>query len=291
MINKGLSKVIVFFLYALSLLPLSVLYLFSDVLFYLLYYVIRYRKGVVRENLQNSFPQKKLAEIKIIEKKYFRYLTDLIFEIIKMVSASPQYLINRYTFSNTELIEKYEAKNQSYLFAVGHYGNWEWSTVVMPLLVKAKTLIIYKPLSDDFFNAFFTKIREKSGTKMVKMSLAMREIINHKNELTATVFAADQTPAKAEIKEYVNFLNQPTPIFLGLEKIAKSTNYPVVFCDISRVKRGYYHCDFKLVCDHPSETGELEITHKHVEILENRINTEPTFWLWSHKRWKYKPEF
>ncbi len=290
MINKGLSKVIVFFLYALSLLPMSVLYFFSDILYYLLYYIIKYRKKVVRENLQNSFPEKNSAEIKTIEKKYFSYLSDLIFEIIKMVSASPEFLRSKYTTSNSELVEKYEARNQSYFFAVGHYGNWEWSTVVTPLLVKAQTLIIYKPLNNDIFNDFFTKIREKSGTKMIKMKAAVREIVKSKNELTVTVFAADQTPARGEIREYVNFLNQPTPIFMGLEKLAKSTNYPVIFCDISLIKRGHYHCDFKLVCGQPSETRDLEITHKHVEILENRINSEPAFWLWSHKRWKYKPQ-
>lgn len=290
MINKGLFKVIVFFLYVLSLLPLSVLYLFSDVIYYLIYYVVKYRKKVVRENLTNSFPHKTPAEILKIEKKYFRYFVDLVFEIIKMISASPAYLKKHYTFSNLELPHKYEAKNQSYLFAVGHYGNWEWSTVVTPLVVKAKTVIIYKPMTSDYFNDFFTKIRGKSGTIMVKMKLAMREIIKHKNELTVTVFAADQTPAQAHIKEFIPFLNQPTPIFLGLEKIAKSTNYPVIFCDISRVKRGVYNCDFKLVCDKPAETAELEITKKHTAILEDRINLEPAFWLWSHKRWKYKPQ-
>lgn len=289
MINKGLSKVIVFFLYALSLLPMRVLYLFSDALYYLLYYVVKYRKKVVHENLKNSFPNKTPEEIVAIEKEYFSYLTDLIFEVIKMVSASLEFLRSRYTVSNVDVVEKYQAKNQSYLFAVGHYGNWEWNTVVTPLLVKAQTLIIYKPLTNTYFDDFLTKIRQKSGTKMIKMKIAMREIIKHKNELTVTVFAADQTPARSEIREYVTFLNQPTPIFLGLEKIAKSTNYPVVFCDITRVKRGFYNCDFKLICDNPAETKDMEITLKHVEILENRINIEPAYWLWSHKRWKYKP--
>nr|WP_294894257.1 lysophospholipid acyltransferase family protein [uncultured Pedobacter sp.] len=290
MINKGLSKVIVFFLYALSLLPLPVLYLFSDVLFYLLYYVIGYRKGVVAENLRNSFPDKSQKELKAIEKKYFSYLADLIVETIKMVSASPAFLRSRYIFSNLEVIEKYENQNQSYLFAVGHYGNWEWSAVVIPLVTKAKALVIYKPLSNEFFNDFFTKTREKGGTKMIRMKSAMREIIKHKNELTVTVFAADQTPAKVEIKEYTEFLHQQTPIFMGIEKIAKSTDYPVIFCDITRPSRGHYNCDFKLVCDKPSETAEMEITKKHVQILEDRINAEPAYWLWSHKRWKYKPD-
>jgi KDO2-lipid IV(A) lauroyltransferase len=207
-----------------------------------------------------------------------------------MLSASPAYLAARYSFTNRELMSEFEDKNQSILISVGHYCNWEWSTVVTPLAIKPQCLIIYKPLQNEVFDNAFKKAREKSGTKMIKMVLALKEIVKHKKELTATVFAADQTPARAEKLLWIDFLNQSTPVFLGLEKIAKSTNYPIVFCDMQRVKRGYYSCDFKLVCADPSKTEELEITKKQFELLENRINAEPRYWLWSHKRWKHKFE-
>ncbi len=290
MINKGLSKVIVFFLYALSLLPMPVLYLISDVLYYILYYIIGYRREVVAENLRNSFPTKTSEELTKIEKEYFSYLADLIVEIVKMVSAPPKFFEKRYAFSNMDLIHEYDSQKKSYLFGVGHYGNWEWSCLVIPAVLKAQPLIIYKPMNNAYFNDFFTKIREKGGTKMIKMKAALREMVKYKNVPTVTVFAADQTPASSEIHEWVEFLHQPTPIFTGLEKIAISTNSPVIFCDIQRVKRGYYSCDFKLVSAEPNKTLPMEITKKHVAILEDRINEEPAYWLWSHKRWKYKPE-
>ena len=290
MINKGLSKVAIFFLYLLSLLPLSLLYILSDFIYFILFHVIKYRRHVVLGNLKNSFPLKSDQELKIIEKTYFSYLADLMVETIKMLSASPQFLQKRYSLTNKDLIDKYESQNKSYLIAVGHYGNWEWNTVVTPLTLKAKPLIIYKPMNNEDFDHFFKTAREKSGTLMIRMKLALREIVKRKNELTATVFASDQTPAHGDAQDWIQFLNQPTSVFVGLEKIAKSTNYPVVFCDIRRVKRGYYSCDFKSVCENPSETADLEITKKHVSLLENRINEEPAFWLWSHKRWKYKPQ-
>jgi KDO2-lipid IV(A) lauroyltransferase len=290
MINKGLSKVAIFFLYLLSLLPLSLLYILSDFIFFILFYVIKYRRNVVFNNLKNSFPLKSEEELKSIEKTYFSYLADLMVETIKMLSASPQFLQKRYSLTNKDLIDKYESENRSYLIAVGHYGNWEWNTVVTPLTLKAKPLIIYKPMNNEDFDNFFKKAREKSGTLMIRMKLALREIVKRKNELTATVFASDQTPAHGDAQDWIQFLNQPTSVFVGLEKIAKSTNYPIVFCDIRRVKRGYYSCDFKSVCENPAETADLEITKKHVSLLEDRINQEPAYWLWSHKRWKYKPQ-
>src|SRR5690606_31146664 len=142
MINKWLSNASIFFLYILSLLPLPILYLISDILFFFIYYVIKYRRKVVYINLKNSFPDKTEEELRSIEKKYFSYLGDLIVETIKMFSASPEFIFKRYTFKNTELLRKYEQQNQSFLFAVGHFGNWEWNVIVTPMVTIAEPIII-----------------------------------------------------------------------------------------------------------------------------------------------------
>jgi KDO2-lipid IV(A) lauroyltransferase len=289
MINKWLSYVAAFFLYLVSLFPLRLLYLLSDFAFIIIFYVVKYRRNVVRMNLTNAFPEKSIEEIKGIEKRFFRYLSDLIFEVIKMLSVSEKEALKRFTFTNLDLLKKLEDQNKSYLFAVGHYGNWEWCTIVTPLIIKGKPLIIYKPLNNNVFNEVFKKAREKSGTLMVRMKMTLREMARFKNQLTVTVFAADQTPALADPHEWIKFLNQPTAIFMGIEKIARSTNYPVVFCDVDSVKRGYYSCDFKLVHDNPTTSEDKEITLKHAKFLEDRIKQKPEFWLWSHKRWKFKP--
>lgn len=290
MINKGLSKVAAFFLYLVSLLPLSALYVLGDFISFILYNVLKYRRTVVMENLKNSFPDKSNSALHQIEKEFYQYFGDLTVETIKILSVSPKQIARRYTFTNTQLIEKYENAQQSYLLAVGHYCNWEWSTLVIPSALKAQAIVIYKPLNNIVFDEVFKKAREKSGTKMIRMKIALREIVRLKEQLTCTVFATDQTPALGDTQDWFHFLNQPTTVFMGLEKIAKATNAPVLFADMSRVKRGYYNCDFKLVCDKPTETADFEITKKHLSILENRIKEEPAYWLWSHRRWKYKPK-
>lgn len=289
MLNKALHIIIINLLRLISYLPITVLYIVSDFTYFLLYYVIKYRRKVVYKNLQNSFPNKSTEEIKIFERDFFKYLSDLFVETIKMVSAPPSYFVKRFSVSNLELLTNLESKQQSYLIAASHYANWEWNVIVSPLIFKAKTLIIYKELHNKDFDIFFKRIREKSGAKMITMKLALRSIIKHKDELTLTVFAADQTPAHKESQIYINFLNQKTLVFYGLEKTAKATNYPVIFADLRRIKRGYYNCDFKLITDNPSKEIDEEITKKYFHLLEERINLEPQYWLWSHKRWKYKP--
>ena len=72
--------------YLLSLLPLSVLYLLSDLLYFPLYYGIKYRRKVVRINLTNSFPEKTKEAIIRIEKQFYHFFCDYIVETIKLLS-------------------------------------------------------------------------------------------------------------------------------------------------------------------------------------------------------------
>lgn len=290
MIKRALFSISIFFLRLLSYLPLSLLYLISDFLFLILYHIVKYRRKVVFDNLKNSFPDKSEIELRLIEKEFYYYLADLIVETIKLVTASEHDILKRFKINNLDLVRKFEEQNQSYLMAASHYGNWEWNTLISPLAFKAQTLIIYKELTNKSFDTFLKNVREKSGVKMVTMRSSFRAIIKHKNELTNTVFAADQTPAHLEAQILIDFLNQKTLVFYGLEKTARATNYPVIFCDLKRVKRGYYAADFKLVTENPSLEPENAITKKYFSLLEDRINDEPAYWLWSHKRWKNSPK-
>lgn len=289
MIIKWLSNAAAFFLFLISLLPLRILYIFSRLAYYIVFYIVKYRRKAVFENLVAAFPDKDTSEIKQIEKRFFKYFADLIFEVIKLLSASPNYIFKRFKFINPDIFKEYEEKNQSFLMAVGHYGNWEWSAVTTPMVTTAQPLIVYKQLQNKVFDKLYKRIREKSGAEMVEMAQTFRKIIEYKNKLTFTVFAGDQRPTKTGTYSWMKFMHQETPFFTGIEKIAKSTNYPVLFCDIKVVKRGRYEVEFLKITDKPRETADLEITNTYIRLLENRLNQAPEYWLWSHKRWKIKP--
>lgn len=290
MIKKGLFRLGVFFLYLISLLPFWFLYLISDVLFVLLYYVIRYRRLVVWQNLKNSFPEKADAELRDIEKKYFKYLADLIMEGVKLFTISKEEVQKRMVDVNREVIDEYFKQGRSVINAAGHYGNWELAGVKMGLFTHNRSLIVYKALNNEVFDNAFKRMRSRFGATLVEMHNTLRAFVSYRNELVFSVLASDQTPVPHEINYFTEFLNQPTAVFLGIEKLAKSMDHVVVFCDIRRVKRGYYQATFVPLCEHPKQTAEHEITLAHVHYLEKMIREEPQYWLWSHKRWKYKPE-
>jgi len=290
MIKKWPSYIGVFFLYLLSLLPFWLLYFISDFLFVILYYLVGYRRNVVQENLRNSFPEKSDEERSLIEKKYFKYMADLMLETIKSVSMSEKQVHRRMTCTNPELMEHYFGQGKSIIAAAGHYGNWELACLTFGFLTDKKRLVVYKPQSRDVFTDFFNRTRSRFGTTMISMKQTLRKMIEYKNELTFLVLAADQTPARNEALYFTTFLNQPTAVFIGVEKLTSLRDCVVIFYRIDLVKRGHYTYTFVPLVENPKETRPFEITRVQVSYLESLIRERPEYWLWSHRRWKIKPE-
>ena len=290
MIKKGLLRLGIFFLYLISLLPFWLLYGIADVLFVFLYYIINYRRDVVQENLRNSFPEKTEKELRYIEKEYFKYLADLIVETIKTISISEEEILKRVTSTNPELLKKYFAQGKSVIAVSGHYCNWEYAAMNFSADSDKKFMIIYKPLSNDIFDDFFVKVRSRFGGIPVSMNQTMRKMVEYKNEQTVSVLVGDQTPVRSEANYFTTFLNQPTPVFLGIEKLAKLLDDVVVFYDMKRVKRGFYTYTLIPLIENAKQTAPHEITEAHVKCLEAIIREKPQYWLWSHRRWKFKPE-
>jgi len=290
MLKKVFSHTGIFLLTALSLLPLQILYVLANGAYILLYYVFGYRRKVVRENLINSFPEKPISEINSIEKRYYKFLASLVFEIIKMRSMSKAQLNNRVKFKNTDLVEVYLKNNESVLFCSSHYGNYEWVCMAIGLNFSGQHYPIYKPLSSEVFNNWFLNMRSRFGNNMVSMRQTLRAIQTSKGTANMFTFGSDQAPSKEDSTYWTTFLNQEASIQLGVEKIAKKTNRPVFYLKINYLKRGYYEVDCVPICLHPAATAEFEITEMHTQFLQEMIKEEPSYWLWSHRRWKHKKE-
>ncbi len=277
------------FIYLLSYLPFWALYGISDFLCFLLFHVVGYRRKVVEQNLRNSFPQKSEKEIKTLSKKYYHYLCDLTLEVFKKITMNRPAAMNRCKFHNAELINRLASENKSVILLMGHYGNWEWAGSSFTLSTNHQLHVIYKALSNPYFEKLMVKSRTLFGTRLIKVENTLRDIIANKNNPAAYAFIADQTPFPQQAY-WTTFLNQDTPLFTGAEKLAKKLNYPVVFVNIVRVKRGYYEIFPELLFEEPKLCKENEITEAFIRRLETEIIKMPETWLWSHRRWKYTKE-
>jgi KDO2-lipid IV(A) lauroyltransferase len=273
-----------------SLLPFRLLYGLSDFLFILFYYVIGYRKKVVLANIQRSFPEKSHNEHLAISKKFYRHFCDLILESLKTFTISEKEVLKRVTCKNPEVINKYYDRQQSVIVAGGHYNNWEIFAVAVNALIKHKAIGIYKPLSNLYFDKKMRDTRSKYGLYMISTKIVKQVFEQEADNLTAIIFAIDQSPSNPKSAHWMKFLHQDTAVLFGTEKYAKEYNYPVVYGRINKEKRGHYSFEFFDVTDQPASMAHGEITEKITQLLEKDIRHVPEYWLWSHRRWKHKPE-
>ncbi len=270
------------------LTPFWVLYLQSDIIFFLLYRVFGYRKKVVWQNLRNSFPEKSDQELKKMMKGFYENLSDITIEGIKGLSMNKKSLLKRYKVLNPEILDQFYVQNKSVIAIASHYCNWEWGVLCLSLQFKHKSVGLYKPLSNKYIDAYMRKTRAAWGMNLVSIQETSRFFEKNKSETSIYFMIADQSPSNIKDAYWVDFLNQDTACLHGPENYSKKYDLPVVYGHVERVKRGYYSISISLVEPNSNEKASGEITKAYMKILEDYILKKPENWLWSHKRWKKK---
>ncbi len=277
--------------WCLGKLPYKVQFLFSDLVRWVLYGVVRYRREVVRTNLRNSFPEKSEQERKQIERAFYKHLADVFIETLSLASVSEHQIRQRMKYLNLDDLMRWTG-GRSWISAMAHYGSWEYTTNFDLYKTHDNALAVYRPLTNKGADRFYHRIRSRFGVIPIAMHDVGREMMRRKRENSHVTLAliADQTPGWPEIQNWTLFLGQWTPFFMGMEKLALKFHMPVVFLDVHKVRRGYYEARFDLIYDGDEAVAEGEITRRYAERLEQMIRTRPELWMWSHRRWKHSLE-
>lgn len=288
--NKTVYNIVFAFVWLLSVLPLCLLYRLSDGLYYIIYYMARYRRKLVRKNLTASFPDKTEDEIVKIEKKFYSWLCDYFVETVKLATMSEQQIKRRMRIEGADLVNRYVEQGRGCAIYLGHYCNWEWVTS-LPLWISEKAVCgqIYHALENKYTDKMMIDVRSRFGAMCIPTSETLRRIVSYRNKGKALVigFIADQTPFWNNIHYWTNFLNhEKTPMFTGTERIIKKVDFAALYLDIRRERRGYYAAEFKLLTDTPTDYADYEITEMATRALEASIYRQPYLWLWTHNRWK-----
>lgn len=262
-------------------------------MYYPLYYVVRYRRAIVRKNLVESFPEKSLGEIVAIEKRFYHFFMDMILESCKLATLSPDEMKRRMKFVNIEVLNGLLAQDKSLAFFIGHYCNWEWmSSVGLWVDRDVACTQVYHKLVSPTFDRLMKQLRERMGGQCIEMRTTARFVAQmraeHKQNMVALI--ADQSPKRRDIKHYTRFMNHQTPVLVGPEKITKHYGYTPVFVEARRVGRGYYECRLSLMHDNPSALPDYSLSDLYFERLEAEIRQQPECYLWTHNRFKYAKE-
>lgn len=279
-----------FLLKLISYIPFRALYVLSDGLYYILYYIIRYRRKIVRKNLTESFPTLKGKEILQVEKKFYRYFTDQVLESCKMATISPEEMKKHMKFKNIEAANAVFKEGKTIALYMGHYGNWEWISSIPLWVAEGVTSVqIYHKLRNDNTNRLILNMRERLGAISVEMRKTARYIteITNTNQVSVIGFIADQSPKKKEVRYFLPFLHHRTPILVGTEKIVKHYGFEAWFLDMKRVKRGYYEAELIRMHEEPTSLPDFELTEIYFRMLEKMIQERPELYLWTHNRFKH----
>ena len=264
------------------------LYMVSDMFYFFLFYIMKYRRKVVITNLKESFPEKSEEEIFRIAKGFYRHLCDISVEGVKAFSLREKDILKRYRMLNPEILEPYYNKKESVIAILGHYNNWEWGSLAAGIVFKHKPVGFYKPLSNLYIDDYIQQTRAKKGMLLESVSRTTQTFKRCKKIPSIYIMVADQSPMNLKLAYWVPFLNHDTPVLHGTEKHAVMNNYPLFFADVQKVKRGYYTVKMELLIGDPSTTEPGEITLKFMQRLEKQIKAKPENWLWSHRRWKHR---
>lgn len=277
-------------LYPLSLLPLRVLYAISHLFYLIIAKLIKYRKNVIDNNLRNSFPEKSEGEIAVIRDRFYKHLSEIAVEMIKMLTCSKKQLKKRYVCVNQEITEPYYLQRKSVILMSSHYNNWEWMVLGLDLFFKHRGVGVGAPNSNKVFEKLINRARSRYGTEIIFADRIREEFKKRDLEdiRTAYMMLSDQSPANPERSFKATFMHQPSAVIYGAEYFALKYNIPVFYYEVIKRKRGYYELHFQLITDNPKETSYGEITTEYLRLLEETIRKEPEYWLWSHKRWKHK---
>ena len=275
--------------FLLSLLPLRIHYMLSDVVYLLIYRLLHYRIKVVRKNISESFPEKSADEQLAIERGFYHWFCDYLVESVKLLTMSEKQMRRRMVFKGTDIVNQVVEEGQSCAIYLGHYCNWEWVTS-LPLWVtpKAQCGQIYHALENKEFDRLFLKLRQRMGAVCIPMAETLRRLIQYRQEGRPVIigYIGDQVPFWNNIHHWCDFLNHDTPVLTGTERLARQTGHAAFYLDMRRVRRGYYEAEFKLISRNPKQLEEYALTDRYFLLLEESIRRAPECYLWSHNRWK-----
>lgn len=281
--------IIFFFGFLLSLLPLRIHYVFSDLLYVFIYKLFSYRTDIVRKNLTTSFPEKTPAELKQIEHRFYHWFCDYLVETVKMLSMSKKQIKKRMKFDGIEQINNELRQGHSVTVYLGHYCNWEWVTSLgLHIPPGTKAAQLYHPIENKAIDRLFLYSRSRYNACCLEMKEAFSILREWKQKKVPSItgYISDQVPGYNSMHYWPMFLNHDTPAYTGAERIARILDTPVYYFDIYRPKRGYYTIKVTKICDEPNKLPKFSITEQYYRLLENSIRRSPEFWLWSHNRWK-----
>lgn len=259
----------------------------SFLLFVSLRFVLKYRKTVIRKNLTSSFPMKSAGEIRKLMGAYYRHMSDLLLEPFLFYLAPAMLRKRLATYTNPEVLERFYKDGRPVIVFASHYGNWEY-LINLPQVTNYQVYTAYSPIKSGPLDRLMIRLRSFLGVRLIPKKGFYRQALSLLRQTAnpnLLVVIADQRPAPGNDKFRIPFLDQDTAVQTGGERMAASSDAAVVYVESRKNAQFSYEFTFKTM-ENTDRVVPMSITKAYYRFLEKSISLAPSYWLWSHNRWK-----
>jgi len=246
---------------------------------YFIGHIYKYRLSVCIQNLARAFPHLSYQDISRHRRNFYKNFGRILWE-----NFYPNRIKLQLADSALETLNWVTKQQRQTIFLLGHYGNWEILNK-LPEHTDMPVQALYKPLKNNLFNSFVYKKRTRYGARLLPATQALRILLREKQTPSITFFIADQFPGH-DNGIAVNFLQQRTFMFAGAEQLAKRIDAYVGYVELKPLHKQLWEINIKIICEHAADTTDGQITRTFAHMLEESIQRDPSWWLWTHRRWK-----
>ena len=289
----------------LSALPLRFHWASAHLVGWIANHLVRYRRKVVCENIDGSFPDAPEHLRKRYVRDFYRHFGRLVCETIWFSHTTARRMERSQIVSavNPEESARLQSVAPGTIILAGHYANWEllfgFEHFALPegsadsyAFKRSNVAMVYKKLNSPLWDEIFRECRLRLlGTDFenyIESAGILRHVVEHHGDGYFYMFDTDQRPyANAKAVMDVEFMGQPAQTMYAGAGVAHKYGLAVSYLSMTRKPSGKgYLCELKTICDDASKMEVQQIMDEFYRLLEADIRKDPGEYLWSHKRWK-----
>lgn len=181
------------------------------------------------------------------------------------------------------------ARETGAIWVTPHYGNFEWTVLVMGLRGYGFT-IVAQEFKNSLLTELFTANREAPGHSVIPQRGAMLRLLKNLKAGGHAAFLTDLTIKPSRAATVIRCFGRQTCVTSLHAGLAKRTKLPVIpgICipqkDGTYILRGFKALEFS------EEASDTEIVQACWDVFEPLIREQPEPWLWMYKHWRFLPE-
>ncbi|MDB3893185.1 lipid A biosynthesis acyltransferase [Candidatus Thioglobus sp.] len=266
-------------------LPFNIQVMIGKLMGMTLYRLFSRHRKIAFINISRCFPNKNKSEVETLVKQNFEALGISIFETANAYFATDNKIKSMLSIRNEHHLTQAIENKQSVILLSAHF---------MPLMLGGRALLlkhhianIYRPQNNLLFDTTMREVYENHGATMIKAK-DIKSLLNAIKNKLPVWYAPDQDLG-VEKCVFAPFFGIQTATVSATARLAKNENTVVIPFFFNRIESGY-SMNFEAPIDnYPNADAIISATITN-QIIESQILKYPEQYLWTHKRFKTRPE-